>query len=192
MSECPFSFAGTVTHRGSAVDRTPLHSEPSERCRFWASETVEGAHLQQSLQARQIISGYCLGFCLIEKKGKRKFLSYCNLYSAWSKELLILAQRGKPSLILTDPKTVGMGGVRTWNWGSKLEPGYEELELHFKAMKSFPRFLCRELTQRESTLVVAVVMELLGQKLEAGDPQGGYWEGPLGVSKGLGKGGARD
>lgn len=146
---------------GSAVACTPLPSlsGPSKRYWDWMSETVEGAHLQQSLKARQIMSRYCLGFCLIEKKGKRKFLSYWNLYSTWSKESLILDQRGKPSLILADPKRVGVGGIMTWNWGSKLEPGSEELENHFKAMKSFPQFFCRELTQWQSTLLAAVVIK---------------------------------
>lgn len=49
----------------------------------------------------------------------------------------------KTSLILADPKRVGVGG------GSNLEPGSGELENHFKAMKSFPQLLCRELTVTE-------------------------------------------
>lgn len=109
MSECPFSLAGIITHRGSAVACTPLPSlsYPSEQYWVWVSETVEGAHLQQSLKARQIMSGYCLGFCLLEKKGKRKFLSYWNLYSTWSKESLFLDQRRKTSLILI---------LKEWGW----------------------------------------------------------------------------
>lgn len=60
------------------------------------------------------------------------------------------------------------------SWG----PGYEEscfqqgweFKLHFNAMESLPRFLCRELTQAAKALCWWLWdKELLGQRLGAGD-----------------------